>query len=55
MRSDMVNPFLKCIIYMRSLLLWNVRQRSLITNYQFPLLFVAEERRCHLRHGGSLK
>jgi hypothetical protein len=51
----MFNPALKCIIFMRSLLLWDVWQRSLETNYHSPQLIIAEQRRCHLRHGGSLK
>jgi hypothetical protein len=51
----MFNPALKCIMFVRSLLLWDIWKRSLVTNYQSPLLVNAEEPRCHSRHGGSLK
>jgi len=51
----MVSPTLKCVMYKRYLLLWDVWQRSFVTNYQSSLLVIAEERRRHLRHGGSLK
>ena len=51
----MANPVLICITSMRALLLWNVKQPSLIMNCQSTLLNIAEERGRHLRHGGSLK
>ena len=42
MRKEVVNPALKCNMYMRSLLLWDVWQRSLVTKYQYPLLIIAK-------------
>jgi len=50
----MVSRALKCIMCMISLFFCDVWQRSLVTNYQSPLL-IAEECRCHSRHGRSLK